>query len=63
MTDNQTSHNLTELRQQRIAQLKANMEQRIHILDGGMGTLIQSHQLEEIESGFPYHRPVYGCVP
>ena len=47
MTDNQTSHNLTELRQQRIAQLKANMEQRIHILDGGMGTLIQSHQLEE----------------
>lgn len=47
MTDNQTSHNLTDLRQQRIAQLKANMEQRIHILDGGMGTLIQSHQLEE----------------
>jgi len=41
------SSNLTELRQQRIARLKANMEQRIHILDGGMGTLIQSHQLEE----------------
>lgn len=47
MTDQQTSHTLTELRQQRITRLKANMEQRIHILDGGMGTLIQSHQLEE----------------
>ncbi|MEQ3693119.1 MAG: methionine synthase [Thalassolituus sp.] len=38
---------LTELRQKRIATLKENMTQRIHILDGGMGTLIQSHQLEE----------------
>lgn len=38
---------LTELRQQRIATLKKNMTQRIHILDGGMGTLIQSHLLEE----------------
>jgi len=34
-------------RQQRIKQLKSGLEQRIHILDGGMGTLIQSHQLEE----------------
>ena len=34
-------------RQPRIQTLKANLEQRIHILDGGMGTLIQSHQLEE----------------
>ncbi|AHK15800.1 methionine synthase [Thalassolituus oleivorans] len=41
------SANLTELRQARIAQLKRNMLERIHILDGGMGTLIQSHQLEE----------------
>ena len=38
-----------ELRQQRIATLKKNMEERIHILDGGMGTLIQSHQLEEAD--------------
>jgi len=43
----QSATSLTELRQQRIARLKADMEQRIHILDGGMGTLIQSHQLEE----------------
>ncbi|MDO6681117.1 methionine synthase [Oceanobacter sp. 5_MG-2023] len=34
-------------RQRRIQQLKENLTQRIHILDGGMGTLIQSHQLEE----------------
>ncbi len=34
-------------RQQRIAQLKQALSERIHILDGGMGTLIQSHQLEE----------------
>ena len=42
-----TSQNASEHRQQRIQQLKRNLEQRIHILDGGMGTLIQSHQLEE----------------
>ncbi|TNC92503.1 MAG: methionine synthase, partial [Thalassolituus sp.] len=43
----QQNQNLTEIRQQRIATLKKNMQERIHILDGGMGTLIQSHQLEE----------------
>lgn len=36
-----------QARQQRIARLHANLKERIHILDGGMGTLIQSHQLEE----------------
>ncbi|MBL34830.1 MAG: methionine synthase [Oceanospirillaceae bacterium] len=34
-------------RQQRIERLKTALTERIHILDGGMGTLIQSHQLEE----------------
>ncbi|WP_246624796.1 methionine synthase [Oceanobacter mangrovi] len=34
-------------RQQRIQQLKQSIQERILILDGGMGTLIQSHQLEE----------------
>jgi len=43
----QTTSSLTAIRQQRIASLKDNLKQRIHILDGGMGTLIQSHMLEE----------------
>ncbi len=43
----QTTSSLTAIRQQRIARLKDNLKQRIHILDGGMGTLIQSHMLEE----------------
>ncbi len=43
----QNTSPLSDLRQQRIARLKANLQQRIHILDGGMGTLIQSHQLDE----------------
>lgn len=41
------STSLSALRQARIAQLKANLQNRIHILDGGMGTLIQTHRLEE----------------
>ena len=45
MSQNTTS--LTAIRQQRIARLKANLQERIHILDGGMGTLIQTHQLDE----------------
>ncbi len=45
MSQNNTSRNAG--RQQRIERLKANLKDRIHILDGGMGTLIQSHQLEE----------------
>ncbi len=36
-------------RQQRIQQLKQSIQERILILDGGMGTLIQSHQLEEAD--------------
>ena len=40
---------LIQQRQERIATLKKNMQERIHILDGGMGTLIQSHQLEEAD--------------
>ena len=40
-------HQLTDTRQQRIARLRENLTQRIHVLDGGMGTLIQSHRLEE----------------
>src|SRR5690554_5116784 len=43
----QNTSPLSDLRQQRIARLKANLQQRIHILDDGMGTLIQSHQLDE----------------
>ncbi|WP_430462433.1 methionine synthase [Thalassolituus sp. LLYu03] len=38
---------MTTTRQNRIARLKADLRDRIHILDGGMGTLIQTHQLEE----------------
>ncbi|MFY9179554.1 MAG: methionine synthase, partial [Venatoribacter sp.] len=34
-------------RQQRIAKLKENLSQRIHILDGAMGTMIQAHKLSE----------------
>lgn len=45
MSQNNTSRNAD--RQQRIERLKSNLKDRIHILDGGMGTLIQSHQLEE----------------
>ena len=45
MSQNNTS--LSAARQQRIERLKAGLLKRIHILDGGMGTLIQSHQLEE----------------
>ena len=41
--------NITTQRQQRIQALRHALTQRIHILDGGMGTLIQSHQLEEAD--------------
>ncbi len=36
-------------RQQRIAQLHRALKDRILILDGGMGTLIQSHKLQEAD--------------
>ena len=36
-------------RQQRIATLKANLPKRIHILDGAMGTMIQTHKLTEAD--------------
>ncbi len=42
-----TQTHVSSARQQRLRNLYNNLEQRIHILDGGMGTLIQSHQLEE----------------
>ena len=35
------------LHPQRVAQLEAALRQRILILDGGMGTMLQSHQLDE----------------
>jgi 5-methyltetrahydrofolate--homocysteine methyltransferase len=36
-------------REQRIAQLKQTLTERILILDGGMGTMIQSYKLEEAD--------------
>ncbi|UTF60444.1 methionine synthase [Gilvimarinus sp. DA14] len=36
-------------REQRIAQLKQTLTERIVVLDGGMGTMIQSHKLSEEE--------------
>ncbi|MCP8898301.1 methionine synthase [Gilvimarinus xylanilyticus] len=36
-------------REQRIAQLKQTLAERIVVLDGGMGTMIQSHKLSEEE--------------
>jgi 5-methyltetrahydrofolate--homocysteine methyltransferase len=44
---NQSTNTPASQRQQRIQTLRSNLQQRIHILDGGMGTLIQSHKLEE----------------
>ena len=41
-----TAH-LIKNRSTRIQQLKHNLSQRIHILDGAMGTMIQAHKLSE----------------
>ncbi len=40
---------MTHARNTRLKTLHNNLKQRIHILDGGMGTLIQSHQLQEAD--------------
>ena len=51
-------------RDQRIAQLKQTLTERIVVLDGGMGTMIQSHKLSEAEYRgkrfADYHRDVKG---
>ncbi|MCY0965442.1 methionine synthase [Parathalassolituus penaei] len=60
----QSTNTLVNQRQQRITALHDNLKQRIHILDGGMGTLIQSHKLEEQdyrgERFANFHREVKG---
>ncbi len=45
MASNSDQHSAA--REQRIAQLKQALEQRILILDGAMGTMIQRHKLDE----------------
>ncbi len=55
---------LTELRKQRTQALKAALQQRILLLDGAMGTMIQGYKLEEAdyrgERFKDYHRDIKG---
>ena len=41
------AHNITQARKQRIDHLHAALKQRILLLDGAMGTMIQRHKLDE----------------
>ncbi|HEX7349063.1 MAG TPA: homocysteine S-methyltransferase family protein [Rhodanobacteraceae bacterium] len=51
--------NLPWLHPERVAQLDAALAQRILVLDGAMGTMLQAHQLDE--AGYRGERFAHGC--
>ena len=53
------NQNLPYLRPDRVEKLEAALAERILVLDGAMGTMLQRHELDE--AGYRGERFAHGC--